>query len=390
MEMPKALETVLSALLDNHTVTSWKVAAEPGNNPAVVIRLRPKRDSQDSQNGEINTHVYRRKTASQVKRDKARLADFKNRLAVAYESEENSLSHADAGENPVISVDTCFPKKVTHKVCRGVSLMTETETGAGERTMEKTCHISAEANDFENVQSSSTPDHDCLQSAKYTETETFSTSTVSKHDSESSVTECKQIGPNTPSPLNTLPDPSRQTQQHGDDTRPPPPLPAAPSARDSRTHSDQMDTADGAEGGWGSEGGDTEGHWDTDTEWEDEQREIIIDKVKHSNCSTLTRHLIKDKTRNKSFQRVVIDKRGRGVPTLVCFTNDVILTMNIGTGEKDIHVVERQSTGTGRGDDLQRACTLWPDVARRGEYKDSIDDMERELPCIMDIVREVL
>ena len=46
MEMPKALETVLSALLNNHTVTSWKVAAEPGNNPAVVIRLRPKRDSQ--------------------------------------------------------------------------------------------------------------------------------------------------------------------------------------------------------------------------------------------------------------------------------------------------------------------------------------------------------
>ena len=92
-----------------------------------------------------------------------------------------------------------------------------------------------------------------------------------------------------------------------------------------------MDTADGAEGGWGSEGGG-----DTGTEWEDEVREIIADKVKHSDCSKLTRDLIQNKARNKSFQRVVIDRRGQSVPTLVCFSNDVILTVNTGTWDKDM------------------------------------------------------
>ena len=329
MEMPKALETVLSALLNNHTVTSWKVAAEPGNNPAVVIRLRPR----DSQDGEINTHFYRRKPASQVRRDRARQADFKRRLEVRYENKESHLSHVKADENPVISVDTCFSKEVTHKVCSVPALNTETESGAGE--------------------------------------------------SENCVTECKQKRPYTPSPPNTLPDPSRPTEQHEDNARPPPPLSPTHSARDARTFSsDQMDTADGAEGGWGSEGG-----VDTETEWEDEVREIIADKVKHSDCSKLTRDLIQNKARNKSFQRVVIDRRGQSVPTLVCFSSDVILTVNTGTGDKDIFILERRSTGTGEGDKLHRACLLWPNVDRGGVYKDSIDDFENDLPWIMDIVR---
>ena len=143
-----------------------------------------------------------------------------------------------------------------------------------------------------------------------------------------------------------------------------------------------MDTADGAEGGWGSEGGG-----DTGTEWEDEVREIIVERVKHSDCSKLTRDLIQNKARNKSFQRVVIDRRGQSVPTLVCFSNDVILTVNTGTWDKDIFIIERRSTGTGDGDKLHRDCLLWPDVDRGGVYKDIIDHFENDLPWIMDIVR---
>ena len=186
-----------------------------------------------------------------------------------------------------------------------------------------------------------------------------------------------------------------EAQRHEDNTRPPSLLASIPDARDSWTDSgDEMDIAsgDGAEGGRGSEGGsDKGGNQDTESEREDTSfRDYIIEKVKNAECSTLTLNLLKHDDRNISFQKVVLDRRGRCVPTLVCISNDVILIMNTGTFEKDILFLERRSTGTRHGDDLKRSCTLWPDIDRGGEYKDSIDELENDLLWVMDITRSFL
>ena len=80
MDLPKALETTLGALLCNHSVTSWKITAE-GLNPTVVLRLKPL--EHDYQHGScVQTGVYRRKPSSQLTRDRQRLAEYKQKLVV--------------------------------------------------------------------------------------------------------------------------------------------------------------------------------------------------------------------------------------------------------------------------------------------------------------------
>ena len=224
---------------------------------------------------------------------------------------------------------------------------------------------------------------------------TLTYSTGSKHNNEDSVTNCKQKPP-IPSPSNTLhvPDPSRATHQRDVNTRLDPLSPHVPGARGSRTgSSDEMEIASGdrAEGGLGNdEGSDTDR--DTESEREDwpTPREIIVRKVKEAKCSTLTRDLIQKKDRNKSFRKIVIDRRGRGVPRLLCLSNDVILTINTGTGEKDFHIIERRSTGTCQGDDLYDCCLDWPDIDRGGYYKDTIDELKSDLNWAMMITRNLM
>ena len=80
MDLPKALDTVLKALLSDHSISSWKVAAE-GQNPTIVLRLSPRRDPYVCQDGvRVDTSaVYRRKPPSQINRDKRRMNNFRNR-----------------------------------------------------------------------------------------------------------------------------------------------------------------------------------------------------------------------------------------------------------------------------------------------------------------------
>ena len=100
----------------------------------------------------------------------------------------------------------------------------------------------------------------------------------------------------------------------------------------------------------------------------------------------------KDKERNKSFKKVVIDRRGKHFKKIVCFSNDVVLTMDIDTYEKDFHFIERRSEGWGfgEGDRLYSSCVFWPDVDRGGEYKADIDELNGDLIYIMDMVRDLL
>ena len=76
-----ALETALRALLSNHAVCSWKITGD-GPNPCVILRLRAE-NQQNTCTSEVHTSTdsvtFRRKTPSQVLRDKRRIEDFRQR-----------------------------------------------------------------------------------------------------------------------------------------------------------------------------------------------------------------------------------------------------------------------------------------------------------------------
>ena len=80
MDLPKALDDVLKALLNGHSISSWKVAAD-GQNPTVILRLQPLRVPNVPQDGVRvdNTVAFRRKPPSQINRDRRRMNDFKLR-----------------------------------------------------------------------------------------------------------------------------------------------------------------------------------------------------------------------------------------------------------------------------------------------------------------------
>ena len=79
MELPIALDTALRALLSCHSVYSWKIAAE-GQNPTVILRLRPATQQSVYQNGvRADTVAFRRKTSCQINRDRRRAEQFRQR-----------------------------------------------------------------------------------------------------------------------------------------------------------------------------------------------------------------------------------------------------------------------------------------------------------------------
>ena len=88
--------------------------------------------------------------------------------------------------------------------------------------------------------------------------------------------------------------------------------------------------------------------------------------------------------RNKEFKKIVIDRRGRGVPRLVCFSTDTVLICDTGTLERDFYIMKGPLAGDRRpGDDLADCCKAWPDIDRGGEYKEMIDALKTELPLYM-------
>ena len=90
------------------------------------------------------------------------------------------------------------------------------------------------------------------------------------------------------------------------------------------------------------------------------------------------------------FHKVIVDRRGRCTPRLVCCSDDVFTAMNTGTGEKDLHIIERRPGGTGQGDDLLRITSGWPDIDRDGEYKERIREMTHDLKMSMHQIRRIV
>ena len=79
MELPIALDTALRALLSCHSVSSWKIAAE-GQNPTVILRLRPETHESARQDGaKLHTVAFKRKPPSQINRDRQRAEEYKQR-----------------------------------------------------------------------------------------------------------------------------------------------------------------------------------------------------------------------------------------------------------------------------------------------------------------------
>ena len=378
--LPLSLERCLGSLLLDNTLTSWKIFSNESGGQTVTIRLHP----QDSTQRDTLAGGWYRKGEAKQKRDRHRWQQYKDRL-----KSDSKTTGGDFYEKTVDSLETPLSERVTHaeggndpclEVCSGGVLMTETDVR--KTTIGKDSQTSAKASTCEKDRSISTQD-ECPQLSGFRDT----FKSVNKDDSEG----CD--GNYTPSPLNSRPDPSRPTQRSGDNTQYPPPSPAVPEARDSRTSSDDgMETAsgDGAEGGWGDGGDATESDGPTDYEWEDTSREFVITKLRNAKCSLLSQSLIKHTDRNKCFKKIVIDRRGQCVSQIVCCSDDVVLTMNTGTGEKDFFLRERRSTGESEGDALNSVCSPWPDIDRNGTYKDDIDELNYDLERIMDIARSTL
>ena len=74
-----ALETALKALLSNHAVCSWKITGD-GPNPCVILRLQAENRQNTWASGvHTDSVTFRRKSHSQILRDRRRIEDFKQR-----------------------------------------------------------------------------------------------------------------------------------------------------------------------------------------------------------------------------------------------------------------------------------------------------------------------
>ena len=155
------------------------------------------------------------------------------------------------------------------------------------------------------------------------------------------------------------------------------------------------------EGGAGNEteGSDTGTDWTTNNDEEDMGQDYVTDddflavvqkKAWSTSISKWTEGEIMKEERNNSFRKVTVDRRGRCTPRLVCCSDDVFITMNTGTGEKDLHIIERESGGFGQGDCLLRNTRGWPDIDRDGEYREEIKEMTHDLTMTMHQVRNIV
>ncbi len=79
--LPRTLETILNTLLQDNTLSSFKIQGK-GKQTCVVLRLSPPAHPKDAEQGQSSSHsdtaVYRRKCPSQVARDRRRAEQHRN------------------------------------------------------------------------------------------------------------------------------------------------------------------------------------------------------------------------------------------------------------------------------------------------------------------------
>ena len=197
----------------------------------------------------------------------------------------------------------------------------------------------------------------------------------------------------TPLFPNMFPDPNKLSthENSGDNTQQPrPPVsPLAPAARVSRSEDVTLtETADAdsfnleptltTEAAAGGEG-DTDMAWATectgsdggDESKDDSFIETVRQRVNESKCSSGTLERLKRKRRNQSFSSFAIDERGTCPKRAFGFSEDVVMTYDTGSGQRDFHIMERRSTrfGTSIGDEFDRSRRLgkFTDIDRGGD-----------------------
>ena len=347
MELPCALESVLGALLQNHLINSWKVTSE-GVNPCVVLRLKPLDDTQER----VTTQAYRRKPQSQIERDRRRAAEHKQRL------EHEQLPKSNASLLDPIGHD-----------------------------------INAQSVGFGSIDASACSRQMNTDSAN-----------VDPYDS-AIASGCVQPDTNTPHPARGV-----SLEQ----ARAPSTVPAAP--RTARGDEAEMDLSRGGEGGSdgdedseeseGSEGGDsassTEGLF-TNTDHDiatrlGTYRTLVKQKLDdtavlhRSDLPTATQSVVrklKDETRNERFTKITLDRRGPGVPRVLCRTDDLIFTCDTGTGEIDFFVYW-DFDDSAHVSDLKRCVINWPGIDRGGTYSSWIRKLDDTLTMCAPLIREMV
>ena len=99
MDIPIALEAALKALLNCHSVHSWKIAAE-GPNPTIILRLRPEDKSSTGDSGErVDSVSFRRKPPGQIYRDRRRAEVYRQKRDCVEDRTVTDLRVASQKEN---------------------------------------------------------------------------------------------------------------------------------------------------------------------------------------------------------------------------------------------------------------------------------------------------
>ena len=91
--------------------------------------------------------------------------------------------------------------------------------------------------------------------------------------------------------------------------------------------------------------------------------------------------------RNIGIDQVVLDRRGSGVPRLLCKSDNVVVSCHIGTREKEFVAIDK---GSLLGLDVLFCFMLWPQLDMEGTYKELIKEAEFELIKFMAHVRDMI
>ena len=142
-------------------------------------------------------------------------------------------------------------------------------------------------------------------------------------------------------------------------------------------------------GGHSSMETDTESETETNSESETEGEQSTIEtarnlvKIARSCIDKSMPDCLKQKDRNETFDKCVLDWRCREAPKLLCITPDVIASCNLKTEEKDFQL---------RDFDGGVLCFwhFWPAIDQDGAYKEKIDKTRIELKEVLTRVREMM
>ena len=359
MELPKALENVLGALLNDHCVSSWKVTAE-GRNPTVVLRLQA---VHEIQNGRVyDTQVYTRKTPKQVNRDKQRMTLFKQRL----ETKNAILSDAKSDNQNMFNrprpsasadVNKCEEKRGDYER-RDSWQNNDIDIDRG--------RTSDSVHTIVDVEECTRATHGDGRDTTCEETEGQSTT---NSNTQGHLPFVPELCPGTTAPAR-----DNCTEPH---------LDSEPQGARALCSEDDMETASGT-----ATDCDTES--DTTSETDGDMRQQISRAFENMNEISRQVHLVllrqKQFNRNLAFKKIVLDRRGQRVPKLLCLSDDVLLTCDTGRGETDFFLANGQSAEIL---DLVKCVDSWPAIDPGGTYSMWVEKMNVVLKKCMTLIQEM-